>query len=300
MRRLLAALLVACGMTVWVGAAGAWWQSVQQVSVVTFTPSCTESSNFFTRAADLTLVADKTNYDTLICGLVSDGFTSTTLPALYIWATTSAGTRSVAKLNLMQNAFNLTEIGTVNFTAYRGYTGNGSGAADFALDSGYNPNTSGTAASAGIGVYDLSNQTGGGNIVFFGAQFVGTTILKARQFGNGNGQINDGLAVTASSGGSNGFWALTVTGGNNVLYNWSSANSFAGLMDTQLNAVPNLPQESIYFFATHGGGTPANFTDDEMSGAYISQGLSSANALALARRFNTFMSAYSISQYTQP
>src|SRR5258706_278504 len=55
-----------------------------------FSPSCTESSNFLARATGITLTADKTNYDTLICGVVTDGLccaaTGGVLDGLYIWA----------------------------------------------------------------------------------------------------------------------------------------------------------------------------------------------------------------------
>src|SRR3974390_3125511 len=65
-----------------------------------FTPSCSQSSNFLARATGVTSNTDKTNYDTMICGLVTDGVWSK-LDALYVFA---AVDRTTAKLNLVSSS----------------------------------------------------------------------------------------------------------------------------------------------------------------------------------------------------
>src|SRR5215469_5596790 len=122
-----------------------------------FTPTSSQSAAFLARATDVVSITDKTNYDTMITGLVTDGVWSK-LDALYIFA---AVDRTTALLNLVSNTFNCTEHGTINFSAYQGYTGDSS---TFYLDSGFTPNAGGTLFSlnsANLGAYQTLALTSG-------------------------------------------------------------------------------------------------------------------------------------------
>jgi hypothetical protein len=97
----------------------AWHSVLQVVTPSGFTPSCTQSNNFLARATNVTLLADKQNYDNLICGLVTDSvFLS--IDVLYIFAAPDSVT---AALNLIASNSAATLTGTPTFTAYQGYTG---------------------------------------------------------------------------------------------------------------------------------------------------------------------------------
>src|SRR4051812_42708310 len=89
-----------------------------------FTPTCAQSTAFLARATAVTNDTDKANYDTLICGLETDGVgCSTTLDLLYVLAAPDSATYL---LNLCSSSFSLTANGTGTFTAGQGYASNGS------------------------------------------------------------------------------------------------------------------------------------------------------------------------------
>src|ERR1700733_1014163 len=123
-----------------------------------FTPSCSQSSTFLAAATGVTLAADKTNYDSLICGLVSDG--EWNFDVLYIWAAPTQTNASLVNL-AKPGTFNGTTSGTISFSAYVGYTGDNS---SFSIDSGLNPTSATSTNCAGspcftqnsgsIGVYN--------------------------------------------------------------------------------------------------------------------------------------------------
>ncbi|MGX1322682.1 hypothetical protein AB7M17_006135 [Bradyrhizobium sp. USDA 377] len=94
-----------------------------------------EASAFLARTSGLD--ATHTNaYTDLINGLVTDVIWSK-LDALYIYATADSTT---AMLNLVQNAYNLTQHGSPTFTTDRGFTGTDSSSTIY-MDTGFNPST---------------------------------------------------------------------------------------------------------------------------------------------------------------
>jgi len=254
-----------------------------------FTPTSTESSDFLARATTIADDADKTIYDALISGLVADGDFST-LDGLYIWRQD----RTAALLNLRQNAYNLTEHGTVSFSSSLGYTGNGT---DFYLDTGFNPFSASspqyTKDSASVGVYVQSNITSGtsGGYVL-GADSTGTLHLAPFYSGNSIYAINgDNKSVSSST--SQGLWVLTRTASNAfALYRNGSTTA----VDTDTSASDFLPHANIFFFAENSGG--ANLPSAaQMSAGFIGSGLTSAAMARIAARINTFMTAYGINVY---
>lgn len=286
---ILRALLALC---LYFTPAQAFWQSRSQQSVSGgFTPSCTESSNFFARATTVTVGADKTNYDTLICGIVSDGDFSK-LDVLKIWA---APDRTAAVLNLIQNAYNDTENGTVNFTAYQGYTGDGS---TFYLDSGFRPDTASSPQyvlnSAVMGVYVQTNTTSGGaNAENMGASNVGTAYLTTFSFGNANWIVNNSATNRAiATATSQGLWVATRTSINDVAL-YRNGNT-TPIDSSAANVSDFVPRANFWFFARNGAGGP---TSSQMSAGFLGSGLSSAAMARISARINTFMTAYGINVY---
>ena len=151
-----------------------------------FSPTSTESANFLTRATGITSTTDKTRYDALITGLVTDGVFAQ-LDILYIFA---APDRATAVLNLIQNAYNATENGTFNFSANVGYTGNGT---DFWLDTNFNPFSASPTPQyqvnrASLGCYELSDNTGstGVDLYTIASDNVGSNQIVTYYFGNTN------------------------------------------------------------------------------------------------------------------
>lgn len=100
--------------------------------------SCTQSGNFLARATGLD-TAHQTNYDTLICGLVTDG-TFAKMEALHVYATQNS---SVALLNLISGSYTAIVNGAPTFTTDRGYTGVAASTTIF-INTTFNPVGGGT------------------------------------------------------------------------------------------------------------------------------------------------------------
>lgn len=258
-----------------------------------FTASCTESTNFLARTSGLD-TTHKTNYDTLICGLVTDGNFSK-LDVLYILAT---DTRTNAVLNLVQNNFNATENGTVSFSADHGYTGDGS---TFFLDSGFNPNTASSPKyvlnSASIGVYILSNITTGLSAGYgIGASNVGEAKFDAFFFSTIIWDVNNVTTANPASTTSQGQWIATRTASNAAaLYRNSSTTAF----DTSSTNSTAVPQNTFYVFGTNATSshTLSLPSAAQMSAAIIGSALSNTEQASVANRINTYMTSYGINVY---
>src|SRR5258706_1819329 len=124
-----------------------------------FAGSCTQSTAFINRALVVTPGLDathKTAYDTLICGLVTDGVFSK-FDALYIYATQTNG---VALLSLVSASYNQTSHGSPTFTVDRGFTGVAASTTVY-LDTGFIPSTAPspqfTQNSAHVSVWSVIN-----------------------------------------------------------------------------------------------------------------------------------------------
>lgn len=255
-----------------------------------FTPSCTESTNFLARTSGLD-TTHKTNYDNLICGLVTDG-DYTKLDVLYVWAT---DTTTNALLDLTPNARNGTVIGTpASFTANVGYTGDGS---TFAIDSGFNPFSASTPQytldSASVGVYVQSNFTSGFHGIWnAGAENVGIMHFTTYFFDTAQYVINGTIPkIGVTSTTSLGQWILTRTASTTVaFYRNGSTTPF----DTDTDVSSSVPRTSIYFFDANGNSAAISA---QMSGGFIGGGLTSAAMARVAARNNAYMTAYGINVY---
>lgn len=258
-----------------------------------FTPSCSQSSTFLTAATGVTLTADKTNYDNLICGLVTDSEFSN-LDGLYIWAAPT--TTNAALINLANpGTFNGTAHGTTSFSAYHGYTGDGS---TFYIDSGFNPNSASSPHyvlnSANIGVYVLTSDTAGKSFQAEGADQGGNLDFTPYFFGNASWDINATSATSTTTSNSQGQWVATRTASTTLALYQNGNTTPVGTATTTSTAVP---QTNIFFFAGNSSGTAGNFSSIQMSAGFWGSGLTSSDMNKITARVNTYMTAYSINVY---
>lgn len=249
-----------------------------------FTPSCSQSSTFLAAATGITLTADKTNYDTMICGLVSDS--EWNFDVLYIWAAPSA--TNAALINLANpGTYNGTTSGTVSFSAYNGYTGNGS---TFYIDTGFNtstaPSPNYTQNNANFGVYDLTNRSSGGGQYNAGNFGNSNTFLNDYQFSQAQAGINNGssgIAVSVSS--TQGLWNVTRP---TLVSSSLFLNDSETAVQTVVDTTGSLNNNNFYFFAANG--PPAElFTSSQLAAGWIGKGLAAADSCKISRRINTYM-----------
>lgn len=263
-----------------------------------FTPSCTPSSVFLARASGVTVTADKTRYDTLICGLQTDGLccaaTGGVLDFLHVYAAPDSAT---AKLNLTQSAYDDVQTGTLTFTAYQGFTGNSSTGY---LDTGFNITSSvGNFAqnSNTIGCYVLSSRTVTQNWVSIGELRNAETRLLPNQGAGPGGLIYenaDGVGANffTTVGNAQGLWtsarttsAITTLYKNNLGSQTTSTHGSLALTTELL---------TLLEFASNTAGGAANFTGDQMAACFSGAGMTSTQANNLQARLNTYMSTLSV------
>lgn len=251
-----------------------------------FTPTSTESGNFLARATGITDATDKTRYDALITGLVTDGIFAK-LDALYIFAAPDSTT---AKLNLIQNLYN--GATSLSFTAYQGFTGDGTNV----FTTGFIPSSASawTTSSASFGVYNRTSNTSE-NTQFMGASHGNDTIIYAQPSGGAKMSAVLGVFALATVNVSNsqGFWQAVRTSSSDVGFSRNGAaptvNSSAGgagLVDVQL-----------YVFGVNNNGSAGGQTSDQFSAAYIGRAMTNTDIANFSSRINTFMTAYSINVY---
>ncbi len=260
-----------------------------------FTPTSTESSNFLARATGITTTPDKTAYDALITGLVTDSVFSL-LDALYIFA---APDTTTAKLNLIQNAYNLTQTGSLSFSAAHGYTGDGS--TGF-FDTGFNPATASghfVQNSATQGCYVLSNRAVQQGYTAIGSLNNRQNRLQPLQAGGPGGllyEINDnsGANFDATQTNAQGSWLASRTA-SNLTSAYKNGNTTA--IATSANASGAPDSLNLYLFAFNSSGSASGFSADQMSAVWIGAGMTSTQASNLQGRLNTFMTTYGINVY---
>ena len=268
---------------------GAWWQSVPQQSVSGFTPSCSQSSAFFARAPSIT-GTDLTNYDTLICGLETDGIgCSTHVDGLWVLA---APNSTVAVLNLCSASFSLTVIGAPTFTANRGYS---AGDSSNYLQTGFNPSTSGghqSTNSLAISVYVRTEGSGGFIEEMGGSGGGGQTFISSNFASLVFAGANGASGPSGSSGGTAlGQVVVSRTGATTTdLYKNGSSIGSDSTSATDTAA-------AIYILCNNSGGTPGACSDRQVAAAMISAGLNATQAANYSSRVNTFMKAVGASVY---
>lgn len=245
-----------------------------------FTPSCSQSSTFLAAATGVTLTADKTNYDTLICGLVSDGVWN--FDVLYIWA---APTQATALINLANpGTFNGTTNGTVSFAAYQGFTGDGS---TFYIDSGFNPTTATSPNyvqnSATLGAYILSNRTTSQNWWAIGDGVGSVNYFRPFSGASGDAHINSATAFSLNNSNAQGSFNITRTTSSQEGSYINSGETFSG-QSADTSATP--ANSNIIFY------TDASFfgwSGDQMAAGWVAKGFAATDSCKVNNRINTYM-----------
>lgn len=262
-----------------------------------FTPSCTASTNWLARATGVTLTADKQNYDNLLCGLVTDGVccaaTGGVLDVLYMWPAPDTAT---AKLNLTQNAFNLTQTGSLTFSAYHGYTGD---ASTGFFDTGFNAFTAGgnyAQNSATFGCYLLSNRAATQPWAMGGY----LNNRETRLFGNQSAGPGGAIFTANDNSGANFFTTANAQG------SWLSTRTSSSLttlykneasVATSANVSGQADSLDFFLFADNANGVAAAISGDQQGSCFIAAGMNATQAVNTQHRINSFMTAYSINVY---
>ncbi len=241
---------------------------------------CAAATSFLARTSGLD-ATHVTAYTSLICGLVSDGVWAK-LDALYILATQDSTT---AKLNLVQNLYNLTAVSAPTFTVDRGYTGGGTGSGKY-LDTGFEPDivtANYTLNSAHISVWDRTSRGSAVEVQMASEGGGDSTNIATQIGGNALMRINDNPAGSSYANADAQGWFLANRTGASAETGYKNAVSIG--TDTTTAGLPNA---NIILLANSG---PAFETTDQLSMASIGASLSGAQITAFYSRLQTYMTA---------
>lgn len=221
--------------------------------------------------------------NTMIAGMRSDG-DWVHISRAWLFATE---TQNNAVIPLKSNSTTVcTEVLSPSWTMNQGYAGNGTTSY---INANYIPSSNSVYESQNstcFGVYIRTN-TGAANKVDMGSNDTTKSITAYTKWGDGKiySNINDNTAgsiVTATSASGMTHWERTSATNVNMYRNGVSLGSIVA------NSV-GLPTKTIYIGAWNNNGIAANFSDRQISFAYI--GDSSVNQLNIYNRFQTFMTA---------
>lgn len=269
-----------------------------------FSPGCTESSNWLTRLGSAPLYGLSSTtlrdaYDTMICGMVTDGDFAK-LDALYIYAT---DTSTIAKLNLVSTSFSATYNGvpaeSSQFAAGVGYTGN---ASNVFLSMGLNPNAGGlnyTSTSSSLGVYipvSGTRTTGQGWAAIGQCDNGGTCgtvyhdVFPKFSDNNAYAQFagNASAAMTNAMG-----LSIGIRTSATAMALWKNGSSVASTS----SATGGLPNSTggIYVLGRNSNNTINSASSDTVSAAFIGGG--TIGVANISGRINTFMTSLGINAY---
>lgn len=256
-------------------------------------PAVTDYAQAF---LDRTTGLDSTHqnaYRALINGLAADGVW-TKFDFLYIFATAD---QTTALLNLVSTSYTAITHGTVNFTADRGYTGDGS---TFYITNGYIPGLgiNYTRNSASAGFYNLTSDTSITLSTIFREDAVNFDIFLVQQ-GTGH------TSAYITSGGADPSHLTSTTTDNQGQYIASRTSSVQADLYVNGSSTPDNSLSS-WNSAALGGSTPlyifsnsgiAGFLLDEISTVWMAGGLTASEAASVAARINTYMTTFSINVY---
>jgi hypothetical protein len=248
--------------------------------------SCSQSSAFFARAGTLDTTHHNA-YDTMICGLVTDGVWSA-FDAFYVLGTDTA---SNANLNLVSSSFALTPHGSPTFTANSGYNG-ADGSTTIYLDTGFNPSTV------------------SGNYTLNTAHFMVWSCSVGAATANAIGGVDDNTEVTQivpwftdgqsyvyanSSAGSAVFFSASSSAKGSFVVS-RATNAVAGyrngtLLSTGTFTPVGLPVGNVYLLAKNASGSASAGSADIVSAASLGGTLSSGQVTAIQSRIGAFQIA---------
>ncbi len=202
MRRFLAGLLIVCGLTAWIGSAGAWWQSIQQVAIAA-------GGNAVTLDQAGTTVGVAANIITYTTLTISGGLTN---PGLVCVVTNSSGTSMTSPAAIWDNGGS-----SQSMTVLINQDG---------------------AAGKQVIIFGLRNPVSGSKtLVFSWTGTVSTAGANCLSFSHVN-QTNDATAFPNYTGSNTGATpdSITITSGTNnyVVAGYSSLANFSSVSDNQL------------------------------------------------------------------
>jgi hypothetical protein len=274
--------------------------------------SCSQASNFLARTSGLT-GTETTAYGVLICGLVTDGIITgtmngansgsgacgSTLDALYILATNNTTT---ASLNLCGTSYSLVTHGTTTFTPDTGIAGSTTGYLDtqFVVGSATTPNM--TQNSGSFGAYDRTSST----------VTSATATIMGAQYSSGQSYIqplpssttiaadinSNTFAAAGTNSNRQGAWIVNrdPTNGATTVTIYGPHGSSTPLSSTS-DASHAIAGVFSFVILAQGGSTPAKFSTDQISAAFIGGGLTGTQAAAINNRINAYMAALGVNIY---
>jgi len=234
---------------------------------------------------DTNMVSQQDRYikDSLIAGLVADTIWSK-LDLFYIMA---APNQYAAKFNAIKDTFNLSAISSPTFTAYEGFTGNGTSSY---LSTVWIPSTNAvnyTLNNAGMGVYSRTDASGsyavmgaltGSNYIYLSLKNSSNRLsywLNSSDFG-----------TSAYTGPTTGFFsanrvAASGAGSENIYINGVYYNALTSTSSALPSNVFTLLQVSAADYSIH-----------QLSFAYVSSSLTASNLVNFNQRVEKYLMRY--------
>jgi len=273
------------------GAGISGWSNTETIAISVAGGSA-ESTQFLARISGTNATRDA-RYVTLIDALVADGLWPK-ISALWMFAT---DTRGNAVINLKNSSFTCVEYGTVNFTAGRGYLGNGT---NFWIDSRFNPSTDGgsifTLNSASCGGYGLRHgiTTAMGPATLLAAGWLTNTGIQPQNNGFHIFAVNAGQITPTDSSSSQGFYVASRTASNATALYRNGGTPIGGV-DTTTPTSLEIVTIAIGAFKNGPGLTDAiGWTVNELACAFFGGGLTQAEVGTLNTRIAAYMTAYGL------
>lgn len=243
------------------------WDSLGSFSASIYDPAATA---LFAR---MTVQPDNTRkglINTLITSLKSNGIWAN-LDALYVMAAHDA---QAARLNWVQDLYNLTAVNSPTFTVDRGYAGDGSSSY---LNTGLNPGAGGlkfVTNSGHLSVYDRATRAGNGTFqagVISGAGGSAVTAIQTRSASDLNiDGVNDAFSEAGVANASNpAFYAA------DRIASTSFRHYRNGVYTGPATITATAPDgsNSVCLLAIGNAGGPIGFSADQEAAATIGSGL---------------------------
>lgn len=256
---------------------------------------------FFDRTKELGIIltdAQKSWYnDSIFVPLLDSGLIGTTragdsLACLWALVKFPNGSETVAKLNLLDTAYSLTNVNSVVFTD-SGAVGNGTTSY---LNTNFTPSLDSIIYkmnSGSIGVYCRTSGTELRDLIS-GKDATNWALIMPSNVSIYSG-VNDAIGVNGAShgvGGANKMWIASrrryqtvMSFANGVLTNQGTANA-TGVVSVKL-----------YLLARNNNGSATNFSSRQISFAFIGSGLSDTKARALSNILNNSLKGRNLNVY---
>lgn len=254
-------------------------------------PYDAEAQLLFGRFTGTLSGTDKTYISTLISAGKSHGWWGK-LDLFYVFA---IGTNSTdALLNWKSSGFTATNINSMSWTAYQGFTGNGTNSyLDTAFNGStdainYQRNSSSYAVYVRTNVEAVTADIGAANISAYGSEFF-PDFPGLGAYGGVSGLSGDFLVANTDT---RGFWNATRTASTtSVLYRNGSSFTTSGGAST---AVPSI---TFYIGASHRNTSANYFSTRQIAVAAIGGALTASEAANFAADVNAYMTSIGTNVY---